>query len=56
MGQSSGGRASMELFKTSKKESFQMNLLSESPDEQIDHLLMKEVRSRYLIALKGIFW
>jgi hypothetical protein len=34
----------------------QANLLSENVYDQIDPLLMKEVRSRYLIALKGIFW
>lgn len=32
VGQTSGGRQSMELLKVSKKESFQMNLLSENPD------------------------
>lgn len=32
------------------------NLLSENSYDHIDPLLMKEIRSRYLIALKGIFW
>jgi len=33
-----------------------MNLITDSMPDQIDPLLMKEIRSRYLIALKGIFW
>ncbi len=48
----------MELAEINKKGSTNLksSLLNDNLGEQIDPVLLKEVRNRYLIVLKGIFW
>jgi hypothetical protein len=55
VGQLSNTRASMEI-PSMKREDLQASLIEGLQSDQIDPLLMSEIRSRYLIALKGIFW